>query len=332
MKILITGGSGFIGTNLQHAIANSDCDVINLDILPPMDSSLQASYIKCDLRDLISTKSILKDFRPELIYHLAARTDLGGDELEDYDSNTIGTLHLIKAACHTQTKRIIFTSSQLVNKISAIPFNEFDVAPPNPYGRSKLLGESYLRQHTSDIAWTILRPTSVWGPWFGLKYQGLFSTIFRGTYRHFSDCTIQKRWSYVGNLINVLLTVATDVRYCHRTFYIADREPYNLIEYANQISLLSGSKQIRSWPLSWFKLASRIGDLLQSLNIHSPIHSYRLTNMLSNMAIRDHMDISLSIDDAYSREDAIRTTLDWMAAHPSLCATSQPLCNRNNHE
>jgi nucleoside-diphosphate-sugar epimerase len=332
MKILITGGSGFIGTNLQHAIVNRGCDFISLDILPPIDPSLRASYVKCDLRNLTSTISVLKEFRPELIYHLAARTDLGGDQLEDYESNTIGTLNLIKAASLVHTNRIIFTSTQLVNKISAIPLNEYDVAPPNSYGRSKLVGESYFRLHSSDIAWTILRPTSVWGPWFGLKYQGLYSTIFRGTYRHFSDCSIQKRWSYVGNLINVLLAVATNVDYFYKTFYIADRESYNLVDYANQISQLSGSKEIRSWPLSWFKLASRSGDFLRNFNMDFPIYSYRLNNMLSNMAIRDHMDISLTINDAYSRKDAIKTTLDWMANYHNLCVTPPPNYYHNNHE
>src|SRR4051812_3051938 len=89
-RVLITGGSGFIGTNVIAAIAG-DYDVLNIDISPPRNSKQAEYWTQCDIRDGDPLTVAIRTFRPDFVLHLAARTDLDGQSLDDYSANVEGT-------------------------------------------------------------------------------------------------------------------------------------------------------------------------------------------------------------------------------------------------
>jgi nucleoside-diphosphate-sugar epimerase len=322
MRVIVTGGSGFIGSVLIDRLISLNYNCLNLDISKPRNLAHSSYFFNCNILDGKLLCDVFQDFKPDYVYHLAARTDLDGSSMDDYSCNTNGTFNIIQACKCFSPRKLLFTSTQLVCPVAFAPSNEYDVCPPNFYGRSKLLAESYLRLFASDFAWTIARPTTVWGPWFGLMYQGLFRTILSGRYRHVSGVKLIKRWAYVENAVHSLIRMAESISTNRSTFYVADQEPYVLSDFADSICRLSGSPTIGALPLPALRALARFGDLLQSFNIDFPLHSYRLSNILSNMEINpDFLPPSL-ITDVVPRDTAILRTLDWMMDYNSAFSAS----------
>jgi nucleoside-diphosphate-sugar epimerase len=180
-RVVVTGGSGFIGTNLMAALLRVGADPVNCDAAAPRDPSQQARWRRCDILEARSLESAVEEARPDFLVHLAARTDmLASDRPDQYRANTEGVANVIAALRGLSTRLAIFTSSKFVFANGQVPRHEFDYSPPNGYGASKAKGERMLVQAPPACPWAIVRPTSIWGPWFDVPYLGFFSAVARG--------------------------------------------------------------------------------------------------------------------------------------------------------
>ena len=98
IKILITGGSGFIGTNLiEYFLFNQNIELLSIDIEKPKISAHNRIWKPINICDKESVVSIFRAFQPEIVIHLAARTDLRGVTLQDYDANMSGVSNVLAA-------------------------------------------------------------------------------------------------------------------------------------------------------------------------------------------------------------------------------------------
>ena len=121
-KIVITGGSGFIGTNACHYFSSAGHDVLNIDINHPRDSKSKSKFSQVDICCYEKLNKVLKDFQPEYVIHLAARTDLNGKSVSEYSANIDGVENLVNISNSiTSLRRVIFASSRLVCKIGYQP-------------------------------------------------------------------------------------------------------------------------------------------------------------------------------------------------------------------
>ena len=132
-------------------------------------------------------RSIFASFRPELVIHLAAKTVL--DEranLTHFAANIQGVQNMIDAIQSAgSVERTFFASSRLVCRLGYMPKGDIDYQPSTLYGLSKVRGEQLVRAAPSGLGtWTILRPTGIWGPWFGAPYRDFFNSIRHGRYVH----------------------------------------------------------------------------------------------------------------------------------------------------
>jgi nucleoside-diphosphate-sugar epimerase len=268
-RILITGGSGFIGTNLVESFYQQGFETLNFDILPPRNMSHALLWKKVDIRDRDPFLEAVAAFQPDFILHCAARTDLNEQRnLDGYSANIDGICHLIDAIRKIKTvQRTIFFSSQLVCKLGYVPKTDDDYQPSTLYGRSKVLGEKIVKSAAEfGTTWVIVRPTSLWGPWFDIPYRSFFSTIQRGYYIHPNGIHTQKQWGFIGNTVFQIrhLLEASTQAVNTKTFYLADYEPLELGNFADQIQVLAGSRPIRSVPLNGLSLAAKTGDVLRN--------------------------------------------------------------------
>jgi nucleoside-diphosphate-sugar epimerase len=172
-KVLVTGGSGFIGINLIMELLKEGAIVTALDL--PMTNWEKIPFgvrlVKADILKKSDLINVCDDI--EIIYHLAAKTDLDGKTKNDYKVNYEGTQNLIEEAAKSQTlERFVFYSTFLVagesNETRFIDETE-PYRTKTVYGESKIEGEKIVKKCCSqfNIPFTIIRPTSVYGPWGG---------------------------------------------------------------------------------------------------------------------------------------------------------------------
>ena len=113
MRILITGGSGFIGTNyIELLLKTGQAEFVNLDKRPPRNAAHKSFWQECDLLDAPRLKKLVIDFSPTHVVHLAAKTGLDEKKLSDFAANMEGVENLLLALKEAPSvERVIFTSS-----------------------------------------------------------------------------------------------------------------------------------------------------------------------------------------------------------------------------
>lgn len=317
-RILVTGGSGFIGTNLVELLLRQGHEVSNLDIKAPAGQASSARWHPVDLRDRDGMIAAVGSIAPEIVVHLAARTDLNGASVADYAANTDGVQNLIDAASKASVRRVLFASSRLVCRIGYQPTSPLDFQPTTPYGESKVIGEKRVRAVAqAPFEWAIVRPTSIWGPWFHVPYRNFFDAIRDGRYVHPRGLRIRKSFGYVGNSVYQLLQLMQAPRDAvhGQMFYLADYEPIEVLDWGQRVQSAFGAAPIRQVPMLALRLLAGAGDALAWGGWKSvPLTSFRLNNLVTEM-LHDTTALSEVCGALpFNVGSGVVRTVDWMRA------------------
>ncbi|MFZ4689779.1 MAG: NAD-dependent epimerase/dehydratase family protein [Polymorphobacter sp.] len=319
-RLLITGESGFIGTNVLDWAQAQGWAVINLDSVPPRNPAQAGLFRRVDICDRAALQAAFDDFAPDDVIHLAARTDLLGQNLDDYAANTTGTANLLAVlATQPQVRRTLFASSMLVCRLGYIPSGVTDYAPNTPYGASKVESERLVRAADPERRRIILfRPTSIWGPWFGEPYRNFFDAVVAGIYVHPAGGSTRRSYGYIDNAVAQIAALldAPETALGDELYHLADYAPVDIGAWADMIAAASGRRRPLRIPMPAAKAAALAGDGLQLLGWkRPPMTSFRLSNMRMN-AVQDTgpmaalcPDLPVSIGEGVSR------TVAWMAQH-----------------
>lgn len=319
MKVLVTGGSGFIGTNMVSLLIEKGFDVVNYDIIKPKLESHLKFWVNVNICNKSEISILVSKDNPDYIIHLAARTDLNEKtSLEGYKANIVGVRNIMDAAANLITlKRIIVASSMLVCKLGYTPSGFDDYAPNSLYGESKVQTEKIVKEYNID--WLIVRPTSIWGPWFGEPYKNFFDLVVKGFYFNIpAKYASTKTYGYVENtciqIFNLL--ISEDLSVNHNYFYLGDIEPINITNWAIRIRRLNNQTDPITMPKWLLKFAANLGDILRlkfGIN-HFPMTTFRYRNMTSDNIILDlNRTIEITGVGKESNLDMeILETLNWL--------------------
>ncbi len=175
MKILVTGGAGFIGSHVVDAYVSAGHEVAVIDNL----SSGQSGHVnpaaqmnRLDIRDQEGVAATIASFKPEIVNHHAAQSEVPksvADPMYDASVNIVGGLNILKASVDHGVKKLIFSSTggALYGEPDVVPADEdHPVRPLSPYGTSKYSFEQYLGtfMRTFGLEYTVLRYANIYGP------------------------------------------------------------------------------------------------------------------------------------------------------------------------
>lgn len=314
-KVIVTGGSGFIGTNLIEFFKSARYRPYNLDITPPLNKNHSVYWHKCDILDKKAVQYALREFEPTQVVHLAARTDLGEtDSIHGYAVNFEGTKNLLRAVSETPSvQRIIISSSMLVCRLGYTPVSENDYSPPNLYGKSKVQTETITRAFGLKTAWTIIRPTTIWGPWSTRYRDEFFTVIEKGLYIHPGFKKIMKTYGYVENIVYQIDRILHAPRnQIHgKTLYVSD-PPIDLYEWVNRFSRKIRGCDIKRAPISLMRFLALFGDMVIKLGFHFPLSTFRLRNMIIDNVLDISETMAITGTSPYSLDEGITKTVEWL--------------------
>jgi nucleoside-diphosphate-sugar epimerase len=315
-RILITGGSGFIGTHLMESYIKDDVSLINIDIKPPIKHSHNDLWYKIDITDAESVSEIFNLFRPSHVIHLAARTDL--DEKTDllsYAANTKGVQNILQAIAKTpEVERLIVTSSMLVNQNGHNENTKNMYSATTLYGKSKILTEKITKRMKLSCIWTIIRPATIWGPYHERLKKGFFSVLSKGLYFHPGNKTCLKSYGYVENSVFQIRTILSSdpKKVNEKIFYISD-PPINLRDWVGEFSIKMTGKDVRIAPLWIMRVVAKVGDLLIKSGITNfPLTTFRLNNMTTENVVNIDPIMSITGQLPFSISEGIDRTVKWL--------------------
>jgi len=225
MKIIVTGGAGFIGSHIVDAYIKEGHKVVVIDNLFTgfrKNVNPKAKFYKADIRDRRAIDRIFKKEKPDVVNHHAAIVEVVKslrDPIPTMDVNVLGMTNILAAFKeHGALKRrkVIFSSSCAVyGTPKHVPTPEQEpVGPQSPYGLSKLLGEEIVEFYASQhgLKYTIFRYANVYGPRQNPKGEAGVTAIFSGLMKAkkrptiFGDGSKARDYVFVGDIVraNVL--------------------------------------------------------------------------------------------------------------------------------
>src|SRR5215207_7498922 len=229
MKALVTGGAGFIGSNMVDALVDRGDEVVVFDDLSTgrasnLEGALAAGAVlhEGDIRDGERVAALVAAAAPDVVFHLAAQIDVRravADPAFDAQVNVGGTINVLEAARRAGVARVVSSSTggAIYGDAAVIPTGEDTApAPMAPYGQSKHAAEGYLRlyERLHGLSAVSLRYANVYGPRQDPHGEGGVVAIFcgklveGGTPVAFGDGLQTRDYVYVGDVVAANLAAA----------------------------------------------------------------------------------------------------------------------------
>ena len=314
-KILVTGGSGFIGTNLVAYLSSKNNEVLNYDICKPRNQSFLKNWIKGDILNREELLSCFNNFNPEYVIHFAARTDLDETKsLEGYAANIEGVDNVVSIInTFPGIKRTIYASSRMVCRIDYVPSSFDDYCPPNLYGESKVIGEKIVNEKANHD-YVIVRPTSIWGPYFEIPYRTFFDTVRKKMFFIPKEHYPKKSFGFVYNTVfQIEKILFAPKETIEQNYYLSDYPALDLKEWADMVSMEFNNNKTKDIPMLPLKVTAKAGDLLQKMGWKNPpLTTFRLNNLITNMVYNTQTLEKLCGKLPYDLKEGVTITTDWM--------------------
>jgi len=256
MKVLITGGAGFIGSHMVDRLLELEYDVVIMDNLSTgkiKNLNSEAVFHHTDITQKPMGEIIQRE-QPDLVFHMAAQTSVTEstkNPIDDTNANVIGTLRVLEASRRVGVEKVIYscTGGALYGDPETIPCMDDTVpAPISPYGMSKWIAEQYLEFYHRQyrLNFTSLRYGNVYGPRQDPNGEAGVIAIFCQSMldgkqpQIYGDGTQERDYISVFDAVDA--NIAAIERGNGKTFNIATSEATNVNRIFEMIRTITGYK------------------------------------------------------------------------------------------
>lgn len=251
-KVLVTGGSGFVGTNFVKTLLEKGLEVRSFDLAPSTLSDDKLEVIEGDIRDKELIAKAVEGV--DTIFHTAAVIELkGGNAVSDeyrefsYSINVEATKNLLLAAQQAGVKRFVYTSSNSV-VIGGQPIRNGGEDMPytqrfnDLYTETKVVAERWVLAQNGEqgVHTCAIRPSGIWGPGDQTVFKKMFEQMVSGLFKaRAGSSEVKLDNSYVHNLIHGQILAAEHLveggTAPGQAYFINDGEPVNMFEFARPV-------------------------------------------------------------------------------------------------
>ncbi|MEM3578199.1 MAG: NAD(P)-dependent oxidoreductase [Candidatus Bathyarchaeia archaeon] len=297
MLILVTGSSGFIGTNVTRYFIDKGEKVVGLDLASPSVNFPKKffTFHKCDLTDRDAVLNAFKEHNPKFVIHLAFVTHRKDVYSEFMDDAKI-TLNMLNAACRQRVERFILMSSSTVYGLRTIDKPVDEDEKPNPkgtYGKAKLMAELMAKQYfeAENLPITIFRGFEIYGPNLtipSIVRKLLDRAVNKEPMQLYCYGKQKTDFTYVDDLCQAMEIVLRDESAIGKIFNVGSGKAYTYEEFAKAISKFLPSKV----------------ELLPPRPNEHPFYLYSTVEKLKTLGFKPKYDIS----------EGLKKTIDWMLA------------------
>lgn len=305
MKVVVTGGAGFIGANLCRELVRRRAHVVVLDDLSTgKRSNLDGIDVELRVRSVLDRDAVMEACAgADSVVHLAAVPSVQRSLLDprrSHDVNVTGTLEVLEAANATGAHVVIASSSSVYGLNPVLPKSEeMTCRPASPYASSKLAAESYALsfQHCFGLPCTVFRFFNVFGPHQlpGHPYAAVVPSFIWAALRGeplvvFGDGNQSRDFTFVGSVVDVLADCVTRTVSC-----------------AGPVNLAFGTRTSLNDLI--FMLSALLGRELDV--VHHPVRNGDIRHsQASTAALRELFPYIHRV----SLEEALCRTIEWMEA------------------
>ena len=259
MKILVTGGAGFIGSHVVDAYVSAGHDVAVLDNFSTgRDDNVNpdAQVHRVDVRDLDRVQTAIGSFKPDVVNHHAAQSEVPKSVADPgYDAlvNVVGGLNVLRACVDGGVRKVIFSSTggALYGEPDVVPAAEdHPIRPLSPYGTSKFAFEQYLAtfERTFGLTFTTLRYANVYGSRQDFfAEEGRVVAIFASRMLEDRPVTIDGDGNQSRDMVHVADVATANLAALERgdggTFHVSTGIPVTVNDLFRKLAILTEYRQ-----------------------------------------------------------------------------------------
>ncbi len=295
MRILVTGGTGFVGSHLVRRLLSRGHQVTTLDRSPGLfDDELRSLGAVMQSGSVTDPGDVDRAVQgQEIVYHLASPF---GDILEPdtayWAIEVDGTRNVLDASERHGVRRVVHCSTQGVHGIITEDLGDEDspIAPRDYYCYSKAEGEKVVQTFLArGIDVVIVRPTSVYGPGDTRGWLKLYRMVAKGWFLMIGDGATFNHPVYVENLVDLFELVAVATRAKGRTYLAGDEQAVTLSQLVSLVAESRGGR-VRIVRFPWYgaawMAASAVEAICRRLRLTPPVFRRRLSWFKTNRAFR----------------------------------------------
>jgi nucleoside-diphosphate-sugar epimerase len=320
-NILVTGATGFIGSYLLPILHQRGFQVTAArreDFRQPLLVPLKIVRVG-EIDDKTDWQEALKDI--DIVIHLAARAHIIKDTIPNPEAefmrvNTQGTINLVEQSIKAGVKQFIFISSigALTTQSDHILRENSPCQPDSFYGRSKLQAEQALINLTkdSDITWTIIRPTLVYGSRNPGNMERLMKLIKLSLPLPFGAIKNRRSFVFVGNLVDAIVTCLDNPNAANQIFLISDNQDVSTPELIRLIAQQTQqSCQLVAISPSSLKLLGKFADIIEAISGKNlPFNTYSVERLLGSLYVdTSHIQKTLNWQPPFTLEQGLAQTI-----------------------